>query len=133
MQSQTTGKSKLDKTYIFRLPIYGYKVEITVSRDIVKSIRKARINASDEALAGTDAVHFPVTNESISLLFLPLNADINTIAHESTHITQRIIEWIGAGYKDKEFVAYLMAHVFQGIYEFHQKAKNFLEKDLTKE
>jgi len=124
--SQPIGKSKLDKSYIFKLPIYGYMIKITVSRDIKESVKNDRI-ICDLDLETTSAIHFPVANDALSLLYLPLDATINDIAHEGCHVAQRIIEWIGAGYKDKEFVAYLYGHVVQGLYGFHQKAKKYLE------
>lgn len=116
--------AKIEKLWIFRIPIYGYRVNVVVSTDIEKSVKK---HGFDTDMTGTKAIHFVIKDQPVSWIFLPADSGINEIVHEGTHVVQRIIHWIGAKYDDREFVAYLMAHVIQGVYEFHEHAKNVLK------
>ena len=101
------------------LDIYGYTLQIFVTNDLPKSVAIEKIDGGD--LTGTRAIHFAPRNESRSMIFLPLDASINEIAHESCHAVQNIIKWIEASYNDHEFVAYLFAHIVQSVYKFHEQ------------
>lgn len=133
MPSQTIGKSKVKpffhKKWKFRLNMFGYIIYVIATNDMKKSLHKEKFTGlSDNDIKTTAAWHFPVKDEGKSFVFLNLNTDINEIVHESTHVMQSIVEWIGAAYKEREFIAYLMAHITQGIYEFLESCKKSLDK-----
>lgn len=133
MPSQIIGKNK-DKTFFhkkwkFNLTMFGYIIYVIATDNMKKSLEKEKFTGlTDEDIKSSAAWHFPVRDQGKSFVFLNLNSDINEIVHESTHVMQSIVEWIGAAYKEREFIAYLMAHITQGIYEFLESCKKSLDK-----
>lgn len=108
--------------------MYGYTVIYVITKDVKRSIEKMKIRGL-EYRPGDRAFSIKIGGQPLSFIILPTDSTINDISHESTHITQQVIDWIGATYVDKEFVAYFNAHVTQATYEYFEKAKKLLEYD----
>ena len=116
-----------EKVYTQELPIYGYTLKVVVSTDINQSRmkRSKQFKREWEYDPTTRALFTPFDNAPLGYLFIPHDATIGEISHESTHAGQRIMQWIGAGYTDLEFVAYLFGYITDGVYDFVQHFKNY--------
>lgn len=119
-----------EKTYTQELPIYGYILKVVVSTDVNQSRIKRNKQFRREWVNDptTRALFTPFENAPLGYIFVPNDATVMEIAHEATHACQRIIAWIGAGYSDTEFVAYLFGYVIDGVYNFVEHFKNYHKK-----
>lgn len=95
------------------LPIYGYRIYVSVTDNLSKALEKKKITYPD--IVQTRALHFAEKDVATSHLLFQTFANISDIAHESIHAMQRIITWISAGYQDREFVAYLGGYIIENV------------------
>lgn len=122
MPSQVTGKSK---KYTHILQPFGYVMTVVVTTNIPEAVKKAKITGlSKEELEGGSAWTFTDKQNGKCFLFFNPDAKINEIAHESSHVLQNVVTYIGAGYQEREFIAYLYGHIVQIVYEFIEYCKN---------
>jgi hypothetical protein len=124
----------IEKRYEQQLPIYGYTVHVVVSTNINKSrIKRDKvIGRGWEEDYTTRALHSGISDKPVSYIFMPANARVGEIVHESVHACQRIVEWIGATYRDPELIAYLIGYVTEGVYQFVGHFNKIYKKELDK-
>ena len=97
---------------LLKLPVFDYKFLIVYTNDFDKSInspqriRLMRLKEPYECLDKSfQAIHFAVASTALSVIFVPLDADINQVSHEAYHAISRLMRFIGAK-PEEEIVAY---------------------------
>lgn len=68
-------------------------------------------------LTDTHAIAVHVEDTGVSMIFLPYNASVGTIAHESYHAVRRMLKYVGAK-MDNETVAHHLGYLTQKIFNF---------------
>ena len=90
-----------------------YTVHVEVSSDLGKSMKKYPQtknipDADDFNRNESCAVH--LNDEPFSFIFLPYNASVGTVAHESWHVIQRMMKYMGVDVEN-EVVAYHLGYL----------------------
>lgn len=100
-------------------PVFsGYNVHVELTSDIKKSFKKYKYTRNlDVDLEDTHAIVIHVEGTGLSMMFLPHNASVGTIAHESWHAVRRMMEHVGAE-QDNEVMGYHLGYLSQKIYNF---------------
>jgi hypothetical protein len=93
----------------------GFTVRLVFSDDVVKSAI-ARIGHGPGEKA--DAFVYNVKDDGKTYVFLPLDADESTIAHECWHVIHRMFEYCGVDGFDNEMTAYHLDHLIEYVYKF---------------
>jgi hypothetical protein len=55
------------------------------------------------------------------IIYMPKEADLSTVVHESVHVKQIILGYLGEDYPSNEFEAYLVQRIFEWIQEKRSK------------
>lgn len=110
-------KEVTEREKIIEFPVFNYTVHLVITWDVTQS----RMNRSD-ALGPLEpglcsALHSYKEDESVSYLFLPVNAKPGVVVHEAWHCIWRIWDWIGADFEN-EVVAYHIEYLVDKIHEF---------------
>ena len=106
-------------------PVFSnYIVHVEITSDLKRSMAKypptrAVIEAADEACDGM-TIH--VEDETFSYIFLPYNASVGTIAHESWHTIKAMMEHLAIEL-DSETVAYHLGYLVDQIFRFMRGRK----------
>jgi hypothetical protein len=100
-------------------PVFSdYIVHIEITSDIKESFKKYKYTRNlDMSLEDTQAVAVHVENTGMSMIFLPYNASVGTIAHESWHVIRRMMEYLGAD-QDNEMMGYHLGYLVQKVFNF---------------
>ena len=120
-------KKFIERIWVLEIPLYGYNVTIHVTNDFAKCVKNHEyqiMHDVDEARA----LHIRNDSEPESVLMFGLDATINDISHECMHVTQKMVDWLSLRYDDREAIAYLNAHITQGVYEFVRLVQKRLDK-----
>jgi hypothetical protein len=80
---------------------------------------------------GKDAFCYHIKGEGRSYIFLDLNSDEATVAHECWHIIHRIMTWCGVADMDDEVIAYHLDHLVGKVHEFKNAIKSSTEKEAS--
>jgi len=106
------------KIKLIEFPVFcGYVIHVEITSDIPKALlkypqtRKIDMDNETQGLAVHD------TDAPFSFIFLPHNASVGDIAHESWHAVRRMMEYVGAEL-DNEAVAYHLGYMVQEIFKF---------------
>ena len=106
------------------IPIYGRTLLVNITKNVKKEVRLI----DKDAFEGqeVEAVVVEDKNGCINLIIHP-RADINTICHESFHITSGVLEDAGLelGGNSEEAYAYLIGWVAEKV---SKKLKNYNKK-----
>lgn len=102
-----------------KFPVFcGYAVHIEKTTDIGGSLKKYKYTRDlDIDLEDTQAIAVHVENQPTSMMFLPYNAPVGTIAHESWHVIRRMMEYMGVD-DTNEAVAYHLGYLSQKVFDF---------------
>lgn len=111
-------------------PVYGYRIGIVFADDVRRTVSYYFTNFDWKVEDGI-AFHLPFKHESRAMIFLPFDADPNTIAHECYHGVRRLLQHLGVGlYEDagveqidNECVAYHLGYLV-GLVHKYQKSAN---------
>lgn len=109
-----------EKTHTIYFPMYGYKINIVITSDILYSRNKRQ----DEIGEPFNNKHQPLGLHSyhneygISFIFLNPNSGAGTTAHECNHAVYRMFRWIGAVDVDEEIISYTLGYIVQEIDNF---------------
>lgn len=109
---------------LIEFPVFcGYIVHVEVTSDFKKSFskykstREVNLDAND-----TRAMAVHVNDISMSYVFLPPNASVGEIAHESWHVIRRMMEYMGVD-DSNEAVAYHLGYLTQKIFNFVRRKR----------
>lgn len=108
----------------------NYCVRLILSDDLMKSAR-GRLGSQPSETNGGGFV-FNVKGEGCSYIFLKLDADESTVAHECWHIVHAIMEWCGVEHFDNEFIAYHIDHMVEMVYKFKKAIQSSTKKEVSK-
>lgn len=101
--------------------VFNYVVNVILSND--PNTARAKLSRvlgeweQDDCLA---ALHVGSAEGPISYVFLPFEADIGLVVHESCHAFWRMMEFIGAKHED-EVMAYTIAYITRETCKFIAK------------
>jgi len=128
MQSKPTGKSEF-KEVRYNLPIemFRHMLHVHVSNDPLESYKRYITNGT--RTEPIRAVHVVMPNNH-SVLFLPFDIEPGEISHECYHVVHHIMTTIGAGYREEEFVAYLLAYIVEKVDALVKKSNKTLDKPV---
>jgi hypothetical protein len=76
----------------------------------------------DIELISTNAITVHEVDTPLSMIFLPYNVSVDTIAHESWHVVHQIMNHVGVEL-DSETVAYHLGYLVGKIFEFVRNKK----------
>jgi len=109
------------RTTRIRFPVFAdYSVRVVVSKDIesalllYKETREFNLGGTTEAMA----IH---VDDGRSFLFLEPGASPGTIAHETWHVVQHMLEYFQVDI-EAEIVAYHLGYLVDKIYPFVHKS-----------
>lgn len=120
-----------EKIYRYDIDIYRHRLHIVVTTNCLASVKK-QVNNYDKRERPIRAMHLVLDAQGNSMLVLPLDIEPGELAHECQHACLHIIEEIGAGFKEEEFVCYLLGHLVDLATDSLKKAKKD-KKALTKD
>ena len=123
MTKTKVRKTKVRKTCVV-FPVYSnYAVCVVVASNIPKAVSNY---PHLKTLAETGAAEGPCvfcSNTHRCYMFLPPNANVRTVAHESWHAIKAIFKFVDIDL-DHESVAYHLGYLTQKVYSFvHRKEK----------
>lgn len=101
-------------------PVFShYHVHVEITKDIQEAVTKYPQTRSleKEITTTSDAITAHVNHEHLSFIFLNPDISVGTIAHESWHVVQQILEEMGATL-EPEIVAYHLGYLVDRIYDF---------------
>lgn len=101
------------------IKLFNYVVHVVLSSDPNTARAKTRVLGDWEQDDNLAALHCGTT-DPVSYVFLPFQADIGLVVHESSHCFWRIMEFIGAKHED-EVMAYTIAHITRETCKFIAK------------
>jgi|SRR6266850_1634961 len=99
-----------------------YIVHVELTSDMRKSLDKyppTKIVPLDDA---TNAITIHITGDNFSFMFLPYNVSVGTIAHESWHVINRMLDQLGVKL-DSEVVGYHLGYMVNRIFRFARGKK----------
>jgi len=108
------------------IDLYRHRLHIVVSTNLLVSY-KAHIPKGTRTQP-IRAMHIVLDAQGNSMILLPFDAEPGEIAHECTHCMMHIIEEIGAGYGEEEFVCYLQGHLVELCHKALKDAKKAKKK-----
>jgi hypothetical protein len=112
--------SKLkERTKTIIINPFDFAVKVIVSNDVHASAHKRGIQTSEP----WHAMHAGVVNRLMSLIFLPLKAGPDVVAHEVFHCAWHIMKSVGAEFEN-EVMAYTMSYLVAEILAFVQGKKS---------
>lgn len=115
---------------IHDIDIYRHRLHVIVSTDPLASLKKHIKDYQREK--PIRAMHIVLDVQGNSMILLPFDVTPGELAHECNHCVMHIIEEIGAGYKEEEYVCYLLSHLVDFASEDLVKAKKERKKSLDK-
>jgi hypothetical protein len=102
----------------FVIPQFAhYKVRVVFSEDL----RKAWDSRNHSKVAIDDnckAFHQTFEDGTSKLFFLLGDCTTGTVAHECLHAVIALMKYIGIGYKEEEFLAYMLDYFVQFVQDF---------------
>ena len=100
-------------------PVFaGYIVHIEITSDIKASFKKYKYTRDlDIDLEDTLAMAIHVEGSGMSFIFLPYNASVGCIAHESWHVIRRMLDYLGAD-QDNEVMGYHLGYLVDKAFRF---------------
>jgi hypothetical protein len=109
------AKTLKQRTKRFNFNPLPYHLIVVVTNDIPASISKYGL--PDPRDPKMKACVFNGEHSSLSVMFLPSDADVNTVAHESVHVIWNMFEYAEIKY-DSELLAYYLGYLTEEIGEF---------------
>jgi hypothetical protein len=108
-------------------PVFcGYICHIEVTSDLKKSLLKypetKKVAEEEEVTSDAKALTVHAVNEAFSFIFLPHNASVGDIAHESWHVVKHMMEHVGVKL-DSETVAYHLGFLVNKVFCFLRRRK----------
>lgn len=97
----------------------NYQVRLILTNDLQKSANSRLSQPPQNA----DAFCYHVKDEGRSYIFLGLDAEESTVAHECWHIVHRVLTYCGVQDMDDEIVAYHLDHIVEQVYRFKNAIK----------
>jgi hypothetical protein len=94
-----------------------YIVHVEITSDIAKAVLKYPPTRKVEMDDFTGGLVVHNVDEPFSFLFLPYNASVGTIAHESWHVVKRMMNFTGVEL-DSETCAYHIGFLVDKIFRF---------------
>lgn len=106
-----------EKNSIIYFPMYGYKINVVITSDILYSRNKRHVEIGEifkdkHSPLGLHSYH---PEYGVSFLFLNPDTGIGTVAHECNHAVYRMFRWIGAEDVDEEIVSYTLGYIVQEV------------------
>jgi hypothetical protein len=102
----------------FNIDMFGYRVVIVLTNDIEGSVDKHANefppNVRFGNIAKAQALHIFHPMRPFSMVILPFNADLSTVAHEAFHVVWRVMEFVDADHEN-EVMAYMLGYVIEHI------------------
>ena len=104
-------------------PVFmDYLVHIEITSNVFKSMKKYPQTKDIANNATTYAVSVHVKDTPFSMVFLPYNVSVGTIAHESWHVIKRMMGYCDVDL-DSETVAYHLGYLVNKIFRFARGKK----------
>jgi hypothetical protein len=131
---KTIKKLEEEHYYFFNIGwANDFEVNICITPDVMKS-RKHR----DELLGQLrprceNACALFCALEGKGWLFLPMEFDPDTVAHETYHLVDYMMDRLGVEHRDGEVMAYHMGYVVGKISEVYVRVKAEAKKKFAKE
>lgn len=113
-----------ERTNTIYFPVFGYKVHIVVTDDILKS-RNKRKAAFGDLLEQKDVKHsggifsFNIDKPESYIFLLP-TVNVEVISHEVLHCVHQLMIWIEAG-MEEEVYAYHIGYISQKCFDLVNK------------
>lgn len=123
------NNKEVKKYFKNKIPVYGYYYYVCFNLEDYYEILKKHKLKDEECLDSFDG--FVSRFGNLNVMFIKNPDDINTIAHESFHMTDRIGENVGLEYKTdsgNEHYAYLMGFITEQVFNNAKKHKEMLKK-----
>ena len=99
-------------------PVFvSYSVHVEITSDISRSMNKYKQTRDIPFGDDTHAITVHVEDNGLSFMFLPYNAPVCTIAHESWHVIKNMMEYVGIDL-DSETVAYHLGYLVDKVVKF---------------
>ena len=104
-------------------PVFmDYLVHVELTSDVLKSMKKYPQTKDIPDDATTHAISIHVQDAPLSMVFLPYNVSVGTIAHESWHVVKRMMGYCDVDL-DSETVAYHLGYLVNKIFQFARGKK----------
>jgi hypothetical protein len=107
-----------------RMQPLPFRVQVVITSDLSRSVvqREKQVgkyepNTVDYALQCED-----IRSGGVCHLFLPINVDAGTIAHEAYHAVRTMLRFVGSE-KEEELVAYHLGYLVRAIHRLAMRAK----------
>jgi hypothetical protein len=95
-----------------------YRVRIIFSSDMRRSwdarFPRTRLVIGDDC----GAFHHTFNNGESQLFFIIADCKTGTVAHECMHAVYALLDFIGAGFKEEEFITYHLDYLVQRVQDF---------------
>jgi len=108
---------------IIEFPVFcHYIVHVEVTPDFKKSLAQYPQTRDVDPDPDTAGLTVHVKNETLSFVFIHANCPVSTIAHESWHVVERMLGYVGVDL-DSETVAYHLGFLVDKVFKFVRKRK----------
>lgn len=138
MKGQLNGSKRSTGFKIARanldFDVYGYGVQIIFTSDLkrARDLYDGLLGHNESDMNATGGLHVYTLDDSKfpgnSYVFLKWNAKPHVIAHESSHVIERLFAWIGMRKYDSEILAYHYGWLVGQIMSFQKSLKKGRKK-----